>query len=154
MITQERLKELVSYNPDTGVFTWNKNIKGGAQAGCKAGSVFKSGYVYLGLDGKSYTAHRLVWLYVSGTIPMLIDHINRDKADNRLCNLRVSSHSENGHNSNIRCNNTSGYTGVSKAGEKWNAYITVNRKRFNLGYFATPEAANDAYTKAKVTHGR
>jgi hypothetical protein len=154
MITQERLKELVSYDANTGVFTWNKDRKGGVKAGSKAGCVFNNGYVYIGLDGRSYTAHRLVWLYVSGTIPMLIDHINRDRADNRICNLRVSSHSDNGHNSNVRRNNASGFTGVSKAGNKWNAYITVNRKRFNLGYFASPELASAAYSAAKAHHGR
>lgn len=154
MITQSRLKELVSYDSLTGIFAWNKNIKGGAKTGEQVGSIFNTGYVYLGLDGKSYTAHRMAWLYVYGILPKLLDHINRDRTDNRLCNLRSASHSENGHNSNLKSTNTSGYTGVSKVREKWNAYITVDRKRFNLGYFKTPEAANTAYMKAKALHGR
>lgn len=139
-ITQERFKELVSYDPDTGHFT--RRTKSGVRKWRKTGSVCVSGsgkgYVYICLDYKSYMAHRLVWLYVYGKFPeQEIDHISGDGTDNRLANLRSVSRLENRKNIRKFENNKSGITGVhfDKSIKRWVAYINVSRKRFNLGCY-------------------
>lgn len=90
MITQQRLKELFEYTPDTGLFI--RKIRVGNQiAGNIAGSLKKDGYVYIKIDSKPYKAHRLAFLYMEGYMPEEVDHINRDCSDNRWCNLRASN---------------------------------------------------------------
>lgn len=153
MLTQQRLKELLSYDQGTGIFIWStkksKRIKIGDIAGCKN----PDGYIYIRVDGKGYFAHRLAWLYVYEKMPEKeIDHINEIRDDNRMCNLRLANHQENGQNqSNPRTHNTSGFLGVSwhKCGKKWRAYITLNGKIKHLGYFNTAEEAHAAYLCAK-----
>lgn len=94
-IDQERLREILNYNPETGIFTW-RSRKG--RKGARAGSVNNHGYVRIGLDGKQYQAHRLAWLYVHGWIPEFLDHINCIRHDNRIANLRPATKRENGRN--------------------------------------------------------
>jgi len=151
MLTQERLKEVLDYNPETGVFVWRVS-KGPCKAGSVAGNAHITGYVLIAIDGKKHRAHRLAWLYVHGVWPDKdIDHINRIRTDNRIANLRDVSKSENQWNSSARCDNTSGYLGVCwhKQRSKWHAQIRVCEKRLHLGYFNTLEAANAAYMAAK-----
>ena len=112
MITYERLKELLHYDPDSGIFVWNIG-RPGASVGTVAGAIRHDGYVRIGVDNKRYLAHRLAWLYVHGYMPEnSIDHINRNPLDNRICNLREVSHMCNMRNIDTPKNNTSGVKGV------------------------------------------
>jgi hypothetical protein len=143
-ITQERLKELLHYDPDTGVFIWIKKSSPKTLIGSAAGSLSKEGYWRIMIDGKSHKTHRLAWLYVYGEFPNgILDHINRDKADNRISNLRIVTFSENNQNSKIYKNNTSGVTGVywHKVQQKWKACVRISRKLKHLGSFITMEEA-------------
>lgn len=148
MITQERLKQLVSYNPDTGEFA--RSIKTTHNA--KVTSISGDGYYRITLDNKRYRAHRLAWLYVYGYFPTQIDHINGNKLDNRIENLRIANASENGQNiSKPNKNNHLGIRGVRKHSlvNKYQARIKINRKEIYLGLFDTIEDAIEAYENAK-----
>jgi hypothetical protein len=99
-LTADRLRELVHYDPTTGLFTWTKNRAYKALGGTPAGYLNTNGYARITIDGISHAAHRLAWLYVHGRWPeATIDHINRIPHDNRLANLREASQSENNANS-------------------------------------------------------
>ena len=145
MLTQEKLKELLHYCPDTGVFTWLMKPCSNVRAGSVAGTVNKiNGYATIKVNRKIYLAHRLAWLYIHGTFPPNdIDHINRVKSDNRLCNLRMATHAENMQNTSMYRNNTSGHVGVSwhKATQKWIACITLSKKQIHIGIFHSLEEA-------------
>jgi hypothetical protein len=123
-LTQARLKEVVHYDPDTGHFTWLRpTFKN--WTGKRADHRSPRGYMRMGIDGSRYMAHVLAWLYVNGVFPDDdIDHINRNKGDNRLCNLRVVSRSLNSLNKDVHHKNKSGHTGViwHKKAEKWMVY--------------------------------
>ena len=154
MITQARLKELFSYNPDTGNFTVLQNRKGSAKKiGDILGSKNKAGYLEADIDGKRYYLHRLAYLYMTGSFPQEhIDHCNRNKDDNSWKNLRIVTHQENMQNENsIRKHNTLGYRGVYKRKDKFGAKIVHNKKQIHLGFFNTVEEAGLAYAKAKPT---
>jgi hypothetical protein len=161
MLTQERLKELLAYDPETGLFIRLQNRPGpGARAGDAAGSVQPNDYRRIFVDGKGYKAHRLAWFYVHGEWPSEIDHINCNKDDNRLANLRVVSRSQNRMNVRAYASNKSGYRGVSlyKPTNRWKAQIQVDGRKKALGYYATPEDAYAAYCEASTRlhgeHGR
>ena len=130
-LTQARLKELLHYDPENGVFTHIK-ARRGLRSGSLAGGIDKAeGYLQIMVDGKRYQAHRLAWLYVHGDFPPNdIDHISRVRDDNRICNLRLATRSENMQNLSLRSTNTSGHTGVvwCKNTEKWRALIMLNGK--------------------------
>ena len=143
MITQQHLKSIFNYNPETGVFTRAVKRKR-YDIGTTVGSKMPSGYMRTRIDGKDFYLHRLAWLYVHGCWPSEIDHINRDKSDNRIKNLRDVTRSENGLNTGIRKTNTSGFTGVSKFRNKWRAYRDLNGKRTYLGMYDTPQEAAQA----------
>lgn len=153
MLTQERLKELLSYDPDTGVFTNRVQRTGPGKKWSVAGSKTKEGYISIQIDGKKYQAHRLAWIYVYGNITeKSIDHANETKEDNRIVNLRMATRQENGQNiSSRQINNTSGFRGVSwnKSSKKWVSQIVIKRKKKHLGYFNTAEEASEVYLKAK-----
>jgi hypothetical protein len=144
----------LDYDPDTGYFVWKVANKR-RRAGERAGYVGGGGYVYIGINRQLILAHRLVWWFVYGRGPMGdIDHINRDKTDNRLSNLRDVTESQNLMNRPAPRNNTSGQKGVSwHAKEKrWRAKITVNKKTMFLGSFSTIEDAGSAYRAASVKY--
>ena len=157
-ITQAELKEIVHYNKDTGVFT---RLKGKGK-GEVAGSLNKTrGYVYLRAGGDRYMAHRLAWLYEYGRFPDGdIDHINRDKADNRIANLRVVTKSANQRNLPMKKINTSGITGVYNNSYSWIAQITLDGKVTYLGSYDTKEEATEVRLAAErindfdKTHGK
>jgi len=153
MITQARLRELLDYDPETGVFVWKVRRSRSAKAGSVAGSRNLEGYINIKIAGSTYKAHRLVWLYAAGKLPRKqIDHINCVRDDNRLVNLREASPNENARNALRRGDNTSGYRGVSwdvKAG-KWRAYIFKGGAQTHLGYFDRAEDAAAAYAEASV----
>lgn len=157
-ITQKHLKELLSFDPNTGIFTWlvssNKKIK----IGDVAGYCDFHGYIVITVYGIKHKAHRLAWLYVYGSLPPNeIDHINKIKHDNRIYNLRIATKSENQWNHGKNINNTSGYKGVGwdKRRQKWRSYIRVFGKQNHLGYFDTKEEAYASYcVSATESHGK
>lgn len=156
MLTQQRLKELFNYDPETGRFIRLVGRSGpGARAGDVAGCDNGQGYIRIYVDGKGYKAHRLAWLYVYGDLPAEIDHVNCDRSDNRIGNLRPATRKQNRSNCAAYRNNTSGYKGVSACGEKWRAQIQSGGKKKALGLFRTPEEAHEAYVAAaKEWHGQ
>lgn len=150
MLTQARLKELLSYDPLTGEFTNIKRGKGRKPVGSIVGSMNNTGYKTSMVDQKNYLHHRLAWLYVHGYFPPEdIDHIDGVRTNNRLENLRLASRYQNCQNSAVRSNNTSGFVGVHAVGKRWRASITALGHTHNLGYFDTSEEAGTAYLEAK-----
>lgn len=147
-ITQKRLREVLHYNPATGLFHW-KVSRGGVTKGGVAGRVHDNGYVRISVDKKRYYAHRLVFLFMEGEFPPeQVDHINMHRADNRWSNLRKASVSENMHNRNIRRHSSVGVKGVSKNKSGYSARIRVDKNSIYLGNFKTKEEAGRIYAKA------
>ena len=153
MLTQQKLKELFYYDPETGSFINLTQRNSSTKIGAIAGSKYSNGYIYIQLDNKKYRAHRLAWLYTFGELPeKALDHKNEIKDDNRICNLRVATTQENKQNiSKPSIANSSGFRGVSweKKRQKWHAQIKLNGKTKHLGRFNTAEQAYNAYLKAK-----
>ncbi len=155
MLTQERLKELMTYCENTGIFT-NKVARGNRiKVGESPTYQDKNGYFHARLDWKLYSLHRLAWLYVHGSFPPnFIDHINGNKSDNRLCNLREATQAQNTQNQRRpRKDNTSGYLGVTKCkdrkGDLWVAQVQLNGKMAYSSVHKTPLEAHEAYVDAK-----
>jgi hypothetical protein len=148
-LTAERLRELLDYDPETGVFIW-KTQSGRQPAGSVAGWKQYS-RIYIKVAGFQIGAHRLAWLYVYGAMPTnQIDHINGDPSDNRIANLRDVTDRENKQNlRKPKAGNKSGYLGVAPNKKRWLAKITVNRQQICLGTYDTPEEAHLAYVEAK-----
>jgi hypothetical protein len=151
-ITAERLRELRDYNPQTGQFFYK--VKSGCnRAGALCGSHHAQGYVQMNIERRTYLAHRLAWLYVTGNWPAKdVDHIDCDKKNNCLANLRDVSEVVNGHNRKgpNKNNRSSGLIGVKRNKDRWAAGITINRKPSHLGTYDTPEQAHAAYLQAKT----
>ena len=144
--SQSELKQLLDYNPETGIFIWKvkrRPILIGSKAGCLNK---KDKYLYIKINGIKYAAHRLAWIYIHGEIAhnLQIDHINGCGVDNRLINLRLATCSQNQHNSKLSIKNTSGFKGVywSKKSNKWTTSIHLNGKQHNLGMFAEHDKAS------------
>jgi len=154
-ITQDRLRELLYYDPESGIFTWNVYMTSRARKGGVAGCVNGDGYICIGLEKKLYVAHRLAFLYMLGKFPdAQADHINGNRTDNRWANLRNASLKENTQNrrSAPKSNKSTRLLGVTfeaKSVLPWRARIKVNGKKLSLGTFATPEEAYAAYVAAK-----
>ena len=148
-LTAERLRELVHYDPDTGIFT-RKTDRGGFAVGSAMGCVSHRGYSKICIDKRRYYAHRLAWLYMHGETPKVVDHINGNTSDNRLTNLRNVDQAGNLQNMRQRKRrNISGFVGVTPKRKKWCAKLSLNNKPVNLGVFDTKEAAYAAYVEAK-----
>lgn len=114
MLTQERLKELFHYDPETGVFTRLVGGPGSPTGVLKNKPNSGHGYIVISINSKNYLTHRLAWLYVYGRFPLeQIDHINHDRTDNRITNLREVTELENHRNMSKSTNNTSGVVGVT-----------------------------------------
>ncbi len=149
LLTQDRLKEVLRYAPDTGEFIWLR-AKGRARIGNRAGATDAYGYRVIRVDSVLHKAHRLAWLYETGRWPEgLLDHINRVKDDNRISNLREISQSENMHNANRPTK--SGVPGVRWRGERncWVAQIRVGYRTHVIGSFKTKGEAVAARRKAE-----
>ena len=150
MITQERLKELLHYNPDTGIFTWLVDRGRLAKKGDESGCTKSDGYIRIRLDGAGYYAHRLAFLYMEGDIPQEIDHIDRSRSNNSWGNLARTSRSRNMLNAGLYPSNKSGAKGVSAHKDGgFVANITVDKKRKYLGKFKTKEEAIQARSDAE-----
>lgn len=151
MLTEHRLKELLRYDADTGMFYRMVTTSPNARAGSLAGNKIRGGYMRMSVDGHEQYAHRLAFLYMTGKWPTHhVDHINGDKADNRWCNLRPATPGENMQNKrSAQSNNQVGLLGVSPKRGKFTARIGVGRKYTNLGVYTTAEEAQAAYLKAK-----
>ena len=152
-LTAERLRELLSYEPETGEFRWRVGRGGTAVAGGRAGCKQTIGYRRIGVAGRMYWEHRLAWLYVNGTWPSdQIDHVNGVKGDNRIANLREATRSENqGNLRQARSDSKTGLLGVhwNKPNKKFMAQIMFSGKQKYLGLFSTAEQAHQAYLVAK-----
>lgn len=150
----EHLRQRLEYDPETGVFRWRSvPLRSSRKIGDVAGSFDYKGYVQISMGGRPYRAHRLAWLYTYGHWPAIqIDHINGDRADNRIKNLRLATNSQNNSAKGISQTNTSGYKGVSwnSKQKKWAAFIGISGKNKNLGSFDKPEEAALAYDRAAI----
>jgi hypothetical protein len=151
-LTIERLKEVLSYDPLTGIFRWVKPTSFRVQVGDQAGAL-NGGYVLITIDGETCGAHRLAVMYVTGILPGgKTDHRNGIRSDNRFMNLRPGTHEQNMQNEQgPRRNNGTGYLGVSqcKATGRFRAFISIKGKSRHLGRFDTAEEAYSAYLSAK-----
>ncbi len=144
------LKSILDYYPDTGIFIWRYCPRSDF-IGKVAGAVHHSGYTYITIIGKRYSAHRLAWFYMTGAWPEHeVDHINCIRNDNRWCNLREATPSQNMGNTPARINNVTGLKGAyyRKDSNKYRAQIRIDGKFVNLGNFDTAEEAHEAYCKA------
>lgn len=160
LLTQERLRSLLDYSPETGKFKWlvrRSNIA----AGVAAGTLMCNGYLCIRVDKRLHLAHRLAWLWVTGDAPLLqVDHINGDRADNRFCNLRLATNSQNQQNRRAaQASSSTGLMGVLNVSrlrgypKPFKAAIKKNGRLTTLGYFETAEEAHAAYLAAKrVVH--
>jgi hypothetical protein len=152
-LLQDELKSIFEYDPMSGTLRWKEgrsNMVKGSIAGCTHGS----GYKVVTIKSKMHKVHRVIWIMLFGQIPdkFFLDHINGNKADNRLENLRLATNSQNQQNRPAPKNSSSGYRGVNwhKQADKWMARICHNNKRITIGFFDTAEQAYEAYkTEAK-----
>ena len=153
MVTLERLKELLSYDPDTGLFTW-RVARGKAARGSVAGYLRPDGYLEIRLDERAYYAHRLAWLYTKGVWPpRKLDHEDLNKANNREGNLRLATNSQNSGNTGLNSRNTSGYKGVKQLPNgRFVAQIGRHGRMYHLGMYANAFEAVAAYEAAAVEH--
>lgn len=151
IITQERLKELLHYDPETGIFTWIVHKSSSGVRGEAAGYKNPSGYIYIKIDHRTYLAHRLAWFYMVGEWPSdEIDHKDGDKANNKFKNIREATRSHNMQNKHVAAsNNESGLLGVSRSRNRWKAAIRVAGRLRYIGTFDTPEEAHAAYVEKK-----
>ncbi|HEX8348749.1 MAG TPA: HNH endonuclease [Hymenobacter sp.] len=158
MLTLERLKQLVAYDPTTGLFTRLEGTTPQAtarHAGKQAGLTKPKRYVQLSVDGKTYLGHRLAWFYMTGEWPAVnIDHEDGNRTNNVWSNLRLATGSINQINTKMHRHNTSGYRGVSWAAgnNKWTASIYQANRRINLGYFDSKEAAYERRLLAELEY--
>lgn len=151
MLTQARLKELLSYDQSTGIFT-RKITAGGQVPGTIAGTLRKrDGYTDITVDKVKYLSHRLAWLYMTGEFPENdIDHIDGTRNNHAFSNLRSVTRTTNVENQRrAQRNNSSGFLGVSRRGDKFLAQIWACKKYYSIGLFVTPEEAHAACIAAK-----
>jgi hypothetical protein len=142
----DHLKSLLSYEPNTGAIQWVAKGKGRIKKK-EAGTLLHSGYVGICIGPKRFQSHRIAWALHHGSWPKdQIDHINGIKTDNRICNLREASNSQNGKNLGLSKANISGVKGVSfeKYTNRWKASIRVNGKMISIGRFDKIENAIEA----------
>ena len=154
--TQDRLKEILDYDPETGVLRWRVQ-QARMKAGDIAGSTTDTGYWRISIDGRVFKAHRIIWKFMTGEDPPAeVDHVDTIGLNNRWSNLRLASSSQNKANARLRSDNTSGLKGSSwhKQIKRWISYIHKDGKRHHLGTFDSAQDAHAAYLIAATRmHG-
>jgi hypothetical protein len=149
ILNAEEVRALLDYDPETGVLRWKQHMTPRARMGKEAGVIQQGKYRRVGIYGRYYMAHRLAWLIVTGEWPTHeIDHINGQKADNRLCNLRPATPEQNKRNTRHRNNTGLPGASYSSVNGKFRAQIRVNGRRKFLGWFDNAEDAHAAYVAA------
>lgn len=147
-LDQKELKRLINYDPKSGIFTWKVSTSNRVTIGAIAGTIPKIGRRIIRIGTYNYHANKLAWLYVYGRWPIGdVDHKDLNKSNDAIDNLREATRSQNNANMGLRSDSTSGFKGVCKRGDKFQAYITVNKTRIHLGMFETAELAHSAYYK-------
>lgn len=157
MITRKQLMSTLDYNPSTGILTWKIHPSRAVKAGDKVTNTSSHGYIRVKIQGREYLAHRLIWLYVYGYLPKCIDHIDRNRSNNKLANLREATYQNNSHNMGPRKKGSSKYKGVCwcKRRSRWQAEITIRGYCKYLGHYKVEQDAALAYNKAaKRFHGK
>jgi hypothetical protein len=153
ILTQGRLRSLLVYDPDTGVFTNRITRNPRAKVGAPAGALTSEGYIAFQIGGAKIYAHRAAWLYVYGVWPDIeIDHINRQRSDNRIANLRLATRCQNGQNTGAHKRNLTGHKGVTfhARSKKWQVQLRANSKTFYVGQYAELADAVQARAIAEV----
>jgi hypothetical protein len=147
MVTQDYLKEIFEYKD--GSLYWKKS-RPHVTLGMKAGHLKQDdGYIRIAIDKKAYYAHRLIYIFHHGFCPKTLDHIDTNRSNNKIENLRPATNSKNGANRKLGSNSKTGFKGVHQINEcKFRAYISINKKRKHLGYFNTATDAHLAYQAA------
>lgn len=150
LLSHKHLISVLDYNETTGIFVWKNGIGGASKAGKAAGTcTIAEGYIRICLSHKKYCAHRLAWFYVYSSWPENeIDHINGDKQDNRIKNLRDVSVRENGSNKFYHRKGKLVGATFCKDKKIWRSQIEINKKTVHLGRFKTETEAHEAYKKA------
>lgn len=147
-ITASELSSVLNYNPDTGVLRWTRRVANNVFAGMEAGTRNGQGYMVFMYRRTQLQAHRVAWALTHGDWPQLsIDHINGNRADNRLCNLREATHQQNCCNRGPAPSNKCGLKGVRLKRGKWEACIWTGGRSVYLGRYESPEEAHTAYSK-------
>lgn len=150
-LTVERAREVLSYCPETGELTWRVSLSNSTLAGQGAGTQDSKGYLQTAVDRRKYRNHRLSWFIYYGVWPKdMLDHVDGDKTNNRMVNLREANNSHNKQNQRkARSDSGTGIQGVACVKGRYKAYIRSGRVRIVLGTYATPGEAYEAYIKAK-----
>jgi len=156
-LTHERLRELLRYDPATGVFMWRRSpryqIEAGDRAGCEHGGEQPWRDIYI--DGLAYRESRLAWLYMTGEWPQLeIDHRNRNPLDSSWANLRLATSTQIKVKQKLRRDNKTGFKGVHRRGDRFYARTRIKGKYEHLGMFDTAKAAHERYQQVRILlHG-
>ena len=156
--SQSRLTDLLNYDLKTGIFVWRYRADRSAAwnsrySGKRAGLTRRDKHTKITIDDQPYGAHRLAFVFVTGSCPPIVDHIDGDFSNNSWANLRAATPSQNGQNCKVSKNNTSGFAGVSRRPNgKWFAYIAVGGKRKGLGTYSCKTDAIAVRHNAEIEH--
>lgn len=156
MLTVEFLREILSYDPNTGIFIWKKTLSNRNKVGNVAGTISDRGYIVITINKKRLMAHRLAWMHYFGSEPNgVIDHLDGVHANNRISNLRDVEQVLNTRNNRLSKNNSSGYPGVylNKRSGKWGVQIWNGMKRKCLGSYESKEKAIQVRKQAEMELG-
>jgi hypothetical protein len=157
VLTIERLRSVLDYDPETGIFVWSKRISLNTHVGDVAGSITEDGYLMIGIDGRCYPAGRLAWAHFYGEFPpkeLMVDHRDTNRLNNRIDNLRLATNSQNQANRGLPSTNTTGYKGVTYDRKRKKYYASigsgVRSRPIRLGQFNDPLTAHLAYKAAAI----